>query len=110
MKITILLKSRPSSVKARRALQVTADMMSQGHAVNLYLLQDAVHLIRPNSNDTAFIEFSRLVDEGLKAGFLIQDATLRGMEVESVKPEILRGTYETLLNLMESSDRVIGLL
>lgn len=110
MKITILLKSRPSSVKAHRALQVTADMMTQGNAVNLFLLQDAVHLTNPNLNNTAFIEFSRLLDEGLKAGFLIQDATLRGMDVESVKPEISGGTYETLLNFMESSDRVIGLL
>jgi sulfur relay (sulfurtransferase) complex TusBCD TusD component (DsrE family) len=110
MKIAVLLKSGPSSVEVHRALQVTADMMSQGHFVNLYLLQDAVRFNQPDLKNASSIELNRLVDEGLRVSFLIQDAELRGMDVKSVKQEISGENYETLMDLMESSDRVIGLL
>lgn len=110
MKVAILLKSSPSSVKAERALTVTANMMSQGHTVNLYLFQEAVRLAGPGIENTASGELKRLVGQGLNAGVLTQDATVRGMDVKSFIPEIQGGTYETLVELMESCDRVIGLL
>ena len=110
MKIVVLLKSAPSSVKAHRALQVTADMLSQGHSMNLYLLQDAVRFCQPDLKNALSNEFNRLVDEKLKVSFLVQDAELRGIDVKSVKQEISGGDFESLMDLMESSDRVIGLL
>lgn len=110
MKIAILLKSRPFSVQVARALEVTADMMFQSHAVHLYLLQDAVLLVGPDSENDSSVELHRLVAQGLKAEFLIQDARLRGMDLSSLPPGIPGGTYETLVDLMEDSDRVIGLL
>ena len=45
MKIAVLLKSGPFTAEAHRALQVAADMLSQGHSVHLYLLQDAVNFV-----------------------------------------------------------------
>ena len=110
MKIAILLKSAPFSAEAHRALQVTGDMMSQGHSVNLYLLQDAVRFSQSDSKNASSIELTHLVDKGLRVSFLIQDAELRGIDVTSAKSEISGGSYETLMDLMESSDRVIGLL
>ena len=110
MKIAVLLKSGPSSVEANRAIQVTSDMLSQGHAVNIYLLQDAVHFCQPDLKYAASIELDRLVDEKLRVNFLVQDARLRGIEVTSVKQKFSEGNFETLVDLMESSDRVIGLL
>ncbi len=41
---------------------------------------------------------------------LIQDAALRGIDVKSVNHSISDGDYESLIDLMESSDRVIGML
>lgn len=110
MKIAVLLKSGPSSSEAHRALQVTADMLSQGHFVNLYLLQDAVHFCRPDLKNASSMELNRLVDEKLRVSFLIQDAELRGIDVKSVKQEVSGGNFESLMDLMESSDHVIGLL
>ncbi len=109
MKIAIIQKSGPSSVEARRVMQVAADMMSQGDTVHLYLLQDAVHLIRPALKTGLTETLGKLIDDGLQVGFLTQDAALRGLD-ESAVPENISGeTYDTLVDLMTSSDRVIGL-
>jgi sulfur transfer complex TusBCD TusB component (DsrH family) len=110
MKITILLKSGPASVEAQRVIQVAADMMSQGDAVHLYLLQDAVHLSRAALKTDVSTALDRLIDQGLDVSFLSQDAELRGLDVSGVPDKISGGTYDTLVDLMTSSDRVIGLL
>ena len=110
MKIAILLKSGPSSAEANRVLQIAAGMLSQGHFVHLYLLQDAVHFCQPNLKNASSIKLSRLVDEKLRVSFLIQDAELRGMDVKTVKEEFSGGDFESLMDLLEASDRVIGLL
>jgi sulfur transfer complex TusBCD TusB component (DsrH family) len=110
MKITILLKSGPSSVEAQRVIQVAADMMSQGDAIHLHLLQDAVHLSRAALKTDVSKALDRLIDQGLDVSFLTQDAELRGLDVSGVPDKISGGTYDTLVDLMTSSDRVIGLL
>jgi sulfur relay (sulfurtransferase) complex TusBCD TusD component (DsrE family) len=110
MKIVIVLKSGPSSVEAQRALQVTSDMMSRGDTVHLYLLQDAVHLSRPDLKTGLTGTFDRQVDKGLQVSYLTTDAELRGLDMSAVPDKISGGTYETLVDLMTSSDRVIGML
>jgi sulfur relay protein TusB/DsrH len=110
MKITILLKNGPSSVEAQRVMQVAADMMSQGDTVHLYLLQDAVHLSRTEVKTGPATALDRLVDQGLEVSYLTQDAELRGLDVSAVPDKISGGTYDTLVDLMASSDRVIGML
>jgi sulfur relay (sulfurtransferase) complex TusBCD TusD component (DsrE family) len=110
MKIAILLKSGPASAEAQRALQVTADMMSQGDTVHLYLLQDAVHLSRPALKTGLTETLEKLIDNGLQVEFLTRDAQLRGLDVSTVPETISGGTYDTLVDLMAAGDRVIGLL
>jgi sulfur relay protein TusB/DsrH len=110
MKITILLKNGPGTAEAERALQTASDMLSKGHSVQLYLLQDAVNFCRPNQKHTSFMEMNRLIDEKLGVNVLIQDAELRGLDLKSVKRTISNGDYESLIDLVESSDRVIGML
>ena len=110
MKITVLLKSGPFTAEANRALQVAADMLSQGHSVHLYLLQDAVNFCRLDLKYTSSIDLNRLIDEKLRVNVLIQDAELRGIDVKSAKQTISDGDYESLIDLIESSDRVIGML
>jgi len=110
MKIAVLLKSAPSSVEACRALQVAEDMLSQGHSVALYLLQDAVRFCQPDLNTAPSEELDRLVGKKLEVSFLIQDAELRGMDVKTVKEGLSGGDFELLMDLLEDSDRTIGLL
>jgi len=110
MKIAILLKNGPSSVAAQRVMQIAADMMSQGDTVHLYLLQDAVYLSRTEIKTGPVTALDRLVNQGLEVSFLTQDAELRGLDVSAIPDKISSGTYDTLVDLMTSCDRVIGLL
>ena len=110
MKIAVILKSGPFTAEADRGLQSTADMLSQGHSVHVYMLQDAVNFCRPDIKDTSFEDMNRLIDEKLKVHVLIEDAELRGIDADSMSPSVVRGDYESLVELMESADRVMGLL
>ncbi len=108
MKITVLLKSGPSTTESKRAFQVVAGMLHQGHSVHLFMLQDAVHFCR--SAQRSWTDLEELINEKLSVHVLVQDAELRGIALGAIHQEILRGEYEALVDLMESSDRVIGLV
>jgi sulfur relay (sulfurtransferase) complex TusBCD TusD component (DsrE family) len=110
MKIAILLKSGPCTQGADRALQTAEDLLAQGHQVSLFLLQEAVRFCRPPAKRSDFVDLRHLIDKNLEVHVLTHDAKLRGMEVTSVGQPILEGSYESLIDLLESSDRAIGLL
>jgi sulfur relay (sulfurtransferase) complex TusBCD TusD component (DsrE family) len=110
MKIAILLKNGPCTDEAGRALQTAGDMLAQGHAVSLYLLQEAVRFCRPRTtcSNTAFLQ--ALMDKNLEVSVLTCDAELRGIDVSGAGLAISDGTYESLVDLMASCDRVFGIL
>lgn len=110
MKIAILLKSGPSTAEAERALTLASDMLSLEHAVNLYLLQDAVHLCRPGMRSPASIHLQSLMERKLAVQALKSDCSLRGIDPMSGDEAISTGDYDALIDLLESSDRVIGIL
>ncbi|MBW2023138.1 MAG: hypothetical protein DRH15_07880 [Deltaproteobacteria bacterium] len=110
MKITILLKSPPCSDEAGRALLMAEDMLSQGHSVNLYLLQEAVRLCWPANKCSHFEDLKKLTQKDLKVHVLTKDAQLRGLNLASIADGISEGSYDSLVDLMESCDRVIGIL
>lgn len=110
MNIAILLKSKPCTDEAGRVLQMAEDALGQGHAVNLYLLQEAARFCHPISRCSDFADLETLIGKGLKVFVLTSDAKLRGIEVPSGNPRILNGSYELLVDLMESCDRVVGIL
>lgn len=110
MKIAMLLKSGPSTIEAGRALQTAGDLLSQGHAVSLWLLQDAVHLGRhvPESSDAEAL--AGLIARSLSVYSLGRDAALRGLEPPVAGASIAIGDYDALIEVLEASDRVIGVL
>lgn len=110
MKIAILLKSGPSSDEAGRALQTAADMLDQGHSVVLYLLQEAVRFCRPRAECSNTAKLQRLIAKDLAVRVLTGDAELRGVEVEAAGLSVTNGSYESLVDLMTSCDRVVGVL
>ena len=110
MKIAILLKSGPCTDGADRALQTAAEMLAQGHSVSLYLLQEAVRFCSPSMKRSDSMDLRRLTGENLEVHVLSQDAKLRGMDVTSVAQPISEGSYESLIDLLGSSDRVVVLL
>ena len=110
MKIAILLKSAPGTDEAGRALQTAADMPAQGHTVSLYLLQEAVRFCRAPMKYPHFASLRELIDKNFEVYVLTHDAGLRGVDAASAGRGISGGSYESLVDLLESCDRVVGLL
>lgn len=110
MKIAILLRSGPSTAESDRALQTATDMLAQGHSVSLFLLQDAVHFCRPTLKRSSSIDLYSLIDKNLGVHMLTHDAEFRGIDATSADQSISNGDYESLIDLLESSDQVIGML
>ncbi len=110
MKIIILLKSGPCTDEADRALQTAADMLAQGHAVSLYLLQEAVRFGSPIMKCSNSIGLQELIDKNLDVHVLTADARMRGIDTPSAGQKITEGSYESLVDLMDSCDRVVGIL
>jgi len=109
MKIAILLKRGPCADQADRALQTVSDMLAQGHAVRLFLLQEAVRFCLPATKRPDCMDLGPLVDKNLDVDVLTQDANLRGIQVGAGLRSLSEGPYESLVDVMEPSDRVVGI-
>jgi sulfur relay protein TusB/DsrH len=110
VKIAILLKSEPCSPEADRALQAAAAMLSQGHIVSLLLVQEAVRFCHPGMTCSNSMGLQELTQKNLEVHVLTSDAKLRGIGESYASELILEGSYESLVDLMESCDRVVGIL
>jgi sulfur transfer complex TusBCD TusB component (DsrH family) len=110
MKVSILLKSGPNTAEAERTLTTASDMLSQGHSVTLCLLQDAVHFCRPEVRFPAADRLQALMERQLAVHVLKADYSLRGLAAVPGNNAIIAGDYSFLIDLIESSDRVIGIL
>jgi len=110
MKIAILLKSGPCTDEADRALQTAADMLAQGHTVSLYLLQEAVRFCRPAMKYSSSMGLQKLIDSNLDVHVLSADARMRGIDTPPANGKIADGSYDTLIDLLDSCDRVAGIL
>jgi len=108
MKVLILLKSGPDTVEAGRTLTTASDMLSQGHSVTLCLLQDAVHLCRVKLQSPVVSRLKTLMDRNLVVQALLPDCSLRGITLPSGTSRITIGDYSSIVDLIESSDRTIG--
>jgi sulfur relay (sulfurtransferase) complex TusBCD TusD component (DsrE family) len=110
MKIAILLKSGACTDKAYRALQTAEDMLSRGYAVSLYLLQEAVRFCHPREECSSTAKLQELIAKSLKVNVLTCDAELRGINVSAASLPVTEGSYKSLVDLMTSCDRVVGIL
>jgi sulfur relay (sulfurtransferase) complex TusBCD TusD component (DsrE family) len=110
MKIAIFLKSGPGTDEAGRALQTAGDLLAQGHAVSLYLLQEAVRFSQPRAECSNIAKLEELIAKNLAVHVLTRDAELRGIDVSGAGPTISDGSYEALVDLMTSCDQVDGIL
>jgi sulfur relay (sulfurtransferase) complex TusBCD TusD component (DsrE family) len=110
MKIAILLKNGPYTDEAGRALQTAGEMLIQGHTVSLSLLQEAVRFCQPRAECANTATLKDLIAKNLQVNVLTTDAELRGIDIAAADSAIGNGSYEALVNLMTSSDRVVGIL
>jgi sulfur relay (sulfurtransferase) complex TusBCD TusD component (DsrE family) len=110
MKIAILLKSAPCTDEADRALQIASDMLAQGHSVSLFLLQEAVRFCAHPVKRSDSMNLRPLIENKLEVHVLTQDANMRGIELSPPGQPISAGSYESLIELLESSEQVVGIL
>jgi sulfur relay (sulfurtransferase) complex TusBCD TusD component (DsrE family) len=110
MKIAILLKSAPCTDEADRALLIASDMLVQGHSVSLFLLQEAVRFCGSGLKRSDSVDLGPLIENNLEVHVLTQDANMRGIEEPASGHPVLNGSYESLIELLETSERVIGIL
>lgn len=110
MKIAILLKSAPCTDEAGRALQTADDLLTQGYAVSMYLLQEAVRFCQPRGDCANTAKVAELIARNLAVTVLSQDAQLRGIEVAAAGLAVADGSYDTLVDHMTDCERVIGIL
>ena len=110
MKVLILLKSGPDTVEAERTLTTASDMLSQGHSVTLCLLQDAVHFCRAELQSPVVSRLNTLMDRNLMVQVLQPDCSLRGITPPPDTSRITAGDYSSIVDLIESADRTIGIL
>lgn len=110
MQVAILLKSGPYTGEADRALQTATDMLAEGHVVSLCLLQEAVRFCRPAGKPSDSMDLQKLIERNLQVHVLACDAELRGIHAPAAGQATLEESYESLVALMVSCDRVIGLL
>jgi sulfur relay (sulfurtransferase) complex TusBCD TusD component (DsrE family) len=110
MKIALVLKSGPCTDEADRALQTAADMIGQGHTVSLYLMQEAVRFCSAPMKRSNSIGLKELMDKKLEMHVLTHDAELRGIDLAVHGQAIVKGSYDSLIALLESCDRIVGIL
>ncbi|MBW2000364.1 MAG: DsrE family protein [Deltaproteobacteria bacterium] len=110
MEIAILLKSGPRTDEARRALQTAGDMLLRDHNVHLCLLQEAVRFCSPGTKCSSSMDLQELIEKNLQVHILICDTELRGIPGPCGTRGVSEESYESLIDLMVSCDRVIGIL
>ena len=110
MKTVILLKNGLCTDEAGRALQTADDMLTQGHTVSLFLLQEAVRFCRPRTECANTARLQELILKNLEVNVLTTDAELRGIDIAAADSATKDSSYEALVDLITSSDRVVGIL
>ncbi len=116
--ILLLLNSAPSNPNAARAFQTARTLRAQGHAVSMFLLQDAVLAAlkveglgsaQPNG-DGASSSPGQALNAGVSMYVLGEDLALRGFNPLKLTDGIRVADYAQLVELFEQHSRVIGAL
>jgi sulfur relay (sulfurtransferase) complex TusBCD TusD component (DsrE family) len=81
MKIVIMLKKGLCTDEAGRALQKADDMLTQGHTVSLFLLQEAVRFCQPRTECVNTARYQKLISKNLPVNMLTTAAELRGIDI-----------------------------
>jgi sulfur relay protein TusB/DsrH len=116
--ILLLLNSAPSNPNAARAFQAALTLRAQGHAVSMFLLQDAVlaalkveslESAQPNG-DGASSSAAQALNAGVSMYALGEDLALRGFDPSKLPDGVCVADYVLLVDLFDQHTRVIGAL
>jgi sulfur relay (sulfurtransferase) complex TusBCD TusD component (DsrE family) len=85
-------------------------MMAEGQSVSLFLLQEAVRFCQHRTECENTSNLQGLIEKDLVVVAMTCDAKLRGISVSAANSGIQDGSYTSLVDLMTSCDRVVGIL
>ncbi len=107
--VLMLVNSAPSSPNVARAFQTALTLRAQGHAVSLFLLQDAV-LAGLQVADGASASAAQALGAGVALYALGEDLALRGFTPSKLWDGVRVADYAQLVDLFDQHPRVIGAL
>ncbi len=108
--ILLLVNSAPSSPNVERAFQMALTLCAQGHAVSVFLLQDAVLGGLHVEGDDAPSRAAQALGAGISVYALGEDLALRGFTPAKLRNGIRMADYSQLIDLFDRHSRVIGAL
>ena len=91
----VIVKNGIDTPEGKRGVQLARDM-----AADLLLIQNSVYFVRAGW----------LGDFSGKVYVLDEDLGLRGLNVSEIAEDIIKVGYDTLVDLITESDKVVGML
>jgi len=108
--VLFLLNSAPSQPGAARAIQSAVTLRAQGHAVSLFLFQDAVLMAVKCDGHGAHAPVKQTLAADIPIYALGEDLAMRGFTPLKLWEGIQVADYNELVDLFEQHTRVIGAL
>jgi sulfur relay protein TusB/DsrH len=108
--ILFLLRSAPTHPDAPRALDFARSLKSQGHAVSVLLLQDAVLAGVKVEGPATDSHIAQTLQSGISVYALDEDLALRGLTEAKLWEGLCVANYTELVDLMDRHARVVGAL
>lgn len=113
MKIGVLLCSSPESEDGFTVGQLAGGLLSAGHEVSLFLMDDGVyHAAKSTTSDVGTgyskLELSRLIEQGARVSLCAVTAKARGLGDAQLLPKVELSSQYELSHLVKDADRFLA--
>jgi sulfur relay (sulfurtransferase) complex TusBCD TusD component (DsrE family) len=113
MKIGVLLCSSPESEDGFTVGQLAGGLLSAGHEVSLFLMDDGVYHAAASSVQTGGIGYSslglpRLIEQGARVSLCAVTAKARGLGEAQLLPKVALSSQYELSHLVKDADRFLA--
>ena len=111
MKIAFLLCSSPESQDGFTVGRLASGLLSAGHAVSLFLMDDGVyHAAQASANGGGYskLELARLIEQGARVALCAITAKARGLGEASLLPKVELSSQYELSQMVKEADRFLA--
>ena len=108
MKLGMLLTAGVASESARTALRLARAARTQGHDVELFLMDDGVYGVKRGKRTPVADEMASLIEGGAVVAWCALNAEQRGVTADEAGPGVLFGSQYDLAMLIGSADRFMS--
>jgi len=108
VKLGMLLTAGVASESARTALRLARAARTQGHDVELFLMDDGVYGVKRGKRTPVADEMASLIEGGAVVALCALNAEQRGVTADEAVPGVLFGSQYDLAMLIGSADRFMS--